>query len=148
MHSRISRIQRHSMVEELRNPEFYREIRSISDIGEECVWIHAMLSLYFHDAVHSNSSKNIGDISAHLHQLEMALKWHYRIGIEKCIHRIKDLMGEEFIDFEKDEKDEKDEKEKWINEKDDEKDDEKDEIKKIYRDVDLPMIKMMIKSKL
>jgi len=115
------KILRQQKIEEMRNPSQYKNIRSISYIGDECAWIHSMLCLYLNNAVHNNNNdldnkedkEDIeNNISSHLLDFEKSLEWHYRDGIEKCILSIKELMGDDFIEFQEDEEEDNEEKEK------------------------------------
>ena len=142
------KILRQQKIEEMRNHERYKDIRSISDIGNECAWIHSMVCLYLINMVHNENNENnenientLSSLSSHLLEFERAMEWHYRDGIEKCIRSIKELMGDDFIEFEEDEEDDKKE-----NEEKEEKD--RKDITNIIDIIDIIDITNIIRSKL
>jgi len=142
------KILRQQKIEEMRNPSRYKDIRSISDIGDECAWIHSMLCLYLNNAVHKNEEdkEDKEDNICHILDFERELEWHYLDGIEKCIRSIKKLLGDDFIDFEKDKEDEEDKEDK--EDKENKEDEEKENIKDIMNIMNIMNIIRINRSKL
>ena len=140
------KILRQQKIEEMRNPSRYKDIRSISDIGDKCAWIHSMICLYLNNDVHKNEEdkEDKEDIICHILEFERALEWHYLDGIEKCILSIKKLMGDDFIDFEED-KEDKENKEEDKEDEEDEEDEEKENIKDIMNIKDIINIMNIIR---
>lgn len=154
------KILRHQKIEEMRNPSLYKDIRSIADIGNECAWIHSMVCLYLINMVHNDNIENIENnennenientisfLSSHLLEFERAMEWHYRDGIDKCIRSIKELMGNDFIEFEENEEDEEDDEDDEKENEEKDRKDRKDE-KDIIDITNIIDIKNIIRSKL